>query len=341
MSSVVSRNWRSTARSLLRSSLRWLPGVLVTILAIWLLARAINWGEFLASLAKVPLGVLLLTVIIYLVSMVVRALAWQFLLQRQVSAPRVILTLNEGYLFNNILPFRMGELARAFLMGRQSRRGMFYVLSTIVVERSYDLVIAASMLLMTLPLALKLEWARPVATLLLGVMLIGLFIVYLAARHRERVESWIDRLAGRWNWVKRWVLPQVHSILSGFSVLTRAEFFAGSFGLLALSWFLAIIRDWLLIRVFVPGAPFWWAALGISASNILGAVPSVMASLGTYELGAVGALTLVGMAKEAVLAYALIVHVTHLIFSSLIGAYGLSQEGQTISEIYAEIRRAR
>ena len=124
-------------------------------------------------------------------------------------------------------------------------------------------------------------------------------------------------------------------------MLTRVEYFAGSFGLLALSWFLAIVRDWILIRVFVPDAPLWWAALGISAANIVGAVPSVMASLGTYELGAVGALTLVGMPKEFALAYALIVHVTHLIFSALIGAYGLSREGQTISEVYTEIRHAR
>jgi uncharacterized protein (TIRG00374 family) len=341
VSSVISRNWRETIRTLPRVLLRWLPGIIITALAVWLLARVINWGEFLAALVKIPVWLLILSVCIYLVSMVVRALAWQFLLQRQVGAPRVVLTLNEGYFFNNILPFRMGELARAFLMGRHSHRGTFYVLSTIVVERSYDLVIAAGLLLVTIPLALNLEWARPIATLLLVVIVAGLFAVYLAARHRERVEDLVDRLAGRWGWVKRWVLPQVHSVLSGFSVLTRFEYFAGSFGLLAMSWFLAILRDWLLIRVFVPDAPLWWAALGISAANIAGAVPSVMASLGTYELGAVTALTLVGMNQAYVLAYALIVHVTHLIFSSLIGAYGLSREGQTISELYAEIRRAR
>lgn len=337
MSSALSNDRRFTARSLLR----WLPAVFITVLAFWLLAREIEWDVFLASLTSVPLGILLLTVVIYLISMVARAVAWQFLLQRKVSVGRVILALNEGYFFNNTLPFRMGELARAFLLGRRSRLGTFHILSTIVVERSYDLVIAASLLLFTLPLALNLGWARPIATLLLVVILCGLFVVYLAARRREWVEQQAERLGGRWSFVRRWVLPQLHNILNGFSVMTRVEFFAGSFGFLLLSWTLAIFRDWLLIRVFVPDAPLWWAALGISAANIVGAVPSVMASLGTYELGAVGALTLVGMAKESVLAYSLIVHITHLIFSTIIGAYGLSQEGQTLSQIYAEIRRAR
>lgn len=337
MSSVLSNERRSTARTLLR----WLPAVLITALAFWLLAREIEWGVFFAALTSVPIGILLLTVVIYLLTMLTRAIAWQYLLQRKVAAGRVVLALNEGYFFNNTLPFRMGELARAFLLGRRSGLGMFHILSTIVVERSYDMVIAASLLLATLPLALNLDWARPVATLMLAVILLGLFLVYLAARRREWVERQAERLGGRWGGIRRWVLPQLHNILNGFSVMTRVEFFAGSFGFLALSWGLSIFRDWLLIRVFVPDAPLWWAALGISASNIVGAVPSVMASLGTYELGAVGALTLVGMAKEHVLAYALIVHVIHLISSTLIGAYALTQEGQTLSQIYADIRRAR
>jgi glycosyltransferase 2 family protein len=335
VSSVASNDWRSSARSLMK----WLPGIAVTSLAIFLLSRLIDWGTFFSALLSIPIGIIILSIAIYLVSMVARALAWQFLLQRKPKPRRVILALNQGYFFNNILPFRIGELARAFLLGRRSRLGMFHVLSTIVVERSYDLAIAASLLLITLPLALQLDWARPIAAVLLVVILAGLFALYLAARNREWVEALVERLAGRWVFVRRFVLPQIHNVLNGFSVLTRFEFFAGSFGLLAFSWFLAILRDWLLIRTFIADAPLWWAALGISAANIVGAVPSVMGALGTYELGGTGALTLVGMPAESALAYLLVVHVTHLFFSTLIGAYGLSQEGQTFSELVAEIRR--
>ena len=337
MNSTETRDWRSSARSMLR----WLPAIAVTALVFWLLAREINWHDFLISLSSVPLPTLGLSVVLYLAGMVIRAIGWQFLLQRRVSVKTAVIVLCEGYLFNNILPFRIGELARAFLMGRRSNLGLFQVLPTIVVERSYDLVIAASLLLATLPLALKLDWARPVAILLLAVILAGLFALFLAARNQEWVETRAEQLGGRWGLIRRWILPQLHNILNGFSVLNKFEYFVGSFGLLLVSWALAVLRDWVLIRAFVPGAPLWWGALGVSASNILGAVPSVMASLGTYEYGAVGALTLVGMASELVLAYSLIAHVTHLIFSSLIGVFGLSQEGETFSNLYAEIRRAR
>jgi hypothetical protein len=131
-------------------------------------------------------------------------LAWQFLLQRKgATQAQVILALNQGYFFNNLLPFRIGELARAFLLGRRSHLGMFYVLSTIVVERSYDLA---------LPLAAAdyaahglTGWNGPVRSrrLLLVIIIAGLFALYLAARNREWVEGQVERLAGRWGLGRR------------------------------------------------------------------------------------------------------------------------------------------
>ncbi len=93
MSSVVSRDWRSAARSVLR----WLPGLAVTTLAIWLLSRVIDWHDFTAALASVPIDLLVVTVAIYLASMIIRAFGWQFLLQRKVPIKPVIMALNEGY----------------------------------------------------------------------------------------------------------------------------------------------------------------------------------------------------------------------------------------------------
>lgn len=328
-------DWRGQARALLR----FLPGVLVTAVAVWFLVRAVDWGQFVATLASIPAWILVLNVAIYLMSMVVRALCWQTLLQRKVSPGRAVLAMNEGYFLNNILPLRLGELGRAVLLGRRSKLGTFHVLSTIVVERSYDMAIAAGLLLLVLPLVLQMEWARPVALLLLVVILAGLVALFLAARYRTWLEARLVTWAERWRLI-RWILPVVRSLLDGFSVLTRFEFFALSFGLLALSWTMAIFRDWALIQQLAPGAPLWWAVLAISAANLGGALPSAAASLGVFEAAAVTALTLVGVAPEAGLAYALIVHVTHLISSSLIGVYALSQEGKSLSDVIAELRSA-
>ncbi len=320
---------------------QWLIGILLTGTAVFLLSRVISWEEFKTALGTIQPGRMILLVVVYLVSMVFRALGWQTLLQRKVSLGRAILGMNEGYFLNNILPFRLGELGRAFLMGRRTGMGTVATLSTVVVERAYDLAIAAALLLTTLPFFLKMDWARPFAIIVLIVIIAGLTALYLAARHREALEAWLERRLGHLHLLQRVFLPLIRSLLDGFSVLTRFEFFAISLGALLLSWGIALIRDYLVLQSLVPTAPFWWAMLAISASNLGGALPSMMASLGTFEGAATGAMVLAGARPEVGLVYAIVIHVIHLICSSIIGGIGLAQEGQSISQLLANLRSNR
>lgn len=137
--------------------LRWILGSINTILALFLLSRLVDWQQFVVSITSIPLGIIFLTVVFYLVSLILRSLAWRLLLQRKATPIQTVITLSEGYFFNNLLPFIIGELARGNLMGRRSGLGLLRVLSTIVVERSYDLVIAAGFFLARIPLALGLS----------------------------------------------------------------------------------------------------------------------------------------------------------------------------------------
>lgn len=320
---------------------QWLIGIFFTALAIYLLSRIVNWDEIKLALSSIRLEQFLLVVFFYLISMVARAWGWQNLLQRRVSLGRAILGMNEGYFLNNILPFRLGELGRAFLIGRRTGMGTFAALSTVVVERAYDLAIAAGLLLSTLPFVLKMEWARPIAMIVLAIIIGALVFLYFAARNRERLIAWLDARIGKIGIMKRVALPAMNSLLEGFSVLNRFQMFALSLGALLLSWGLALVRDFILLRSIVADAPVWWAMLAISASNLGGAVPSMMASLGTFEGAATGAMVLAGAAPEVGLVYAVVIHVIHLISSSIFGAIGISQEGQSLTRLIANLRSMR
>lgn len=320
---------------------QWLIGIGMTGLAIFILSRVVQWEEIKIAVSSVRLDRLLLVAGVYLISMVARAWGWQNLLQRRVSLGRAILGMNEGYFLNNILPFRLGELGRAFLIGRRTGAGTLNTLSTVVVERAYDLAIAAGILLSTLPFVLKMSWARSIAVIVLIVIISGLVMLYFAARNRERLISWLESRLGRLGVARRVALPALNSLLEGFSVLNRFQLFALSLGALLLSWGLAMVRDYLVISALEPAAPFWWTMLAISASNLGGAVPSMMASLGTFEGAATGALVLAGARPEVGLVYAIIIHVIHLLSSSILGAIGIFQEGESLSKLIANLRSMR
>jgi uncharacterized protein (TIRG00374 family) len=73
--------------------------------------------------------------------LVCRGKAWHTLLRRRAAYRDVFFTLNEGYLINNILPFRLGEVARAYLLGRKAHLSFWDVLSTVLIERFLDLAL--------------------------------------------------------------------------------------------------------------------------------------------------------------------------------------------------------
>ncbi|WP_322509619.1 lysylphosphatidylglycerol synthase transmembrane domain-containing protein [Anaerolinea sp.] len=320
---------------------QWGIGILLTGGAIFILSRIIDLNEFIVVFRSLPLKTLLMVWGIYLVSMVIRAWGWQNLLQRRVGLWRAVLLMNEGYFLNNVLPFRLGEFGRAYLAGKYGKSGTFSAFSTVVVERAYDLAFASFLLLSSLPFAFQMRWAQNAAIALLGVIVAGLVGLYFAAHHREKIEQKIIHLASGSVFVQRWVYPTVHGMLDGFSVLTRFEFFIFSLLGIGFSWFLAIFRDFFVLRALDPSIPFWVTLLAISSSNLGGALPSMAASLGTFEGAATGALSLIGLKPELGLVYALVIHIVHLVSTTIIGGIGISQEGKTIQQLITEIRNSQ
>ena len=316
---------------------RWLPGVLISGVALWLVLRTVAWQDVGDALRRMSLGSLGLALLIYLVSMMARALCWHTLLQRKVPLKRAFFVMNEGYLLNNIFPLRLGEVGRAVLLGSSSPIGILPVFSTIIVERSYDLVIASSLLLSTLPFVLTMAWERPLALAILGVVILGLAAVVVMARFRSPVMGWLERRPIGWNFFRSWFLPKVDSVLEGFSVLNRPAFLVISLGLMLSSWGLAILEEFVLLRNVVPSAPIWWVAFVLGAAAIGAGLPSVAGAIGVFEAAVVGTLALVGVPPGKALAFAFVVHALQFSISTLIGAVGLMMEGENMVSLYSKL----
>ena len=323
------RTWQQSVR-------RWLPGLLLSLLAIALLLRLTDWRDVQKALSSIELHRLLLAVLLFLMSIFSRSLGWSSLLQDRAPLQRVFLALNEGYLLNNVFPFRLGEIGRAVLLGQSSGLSPLYVISTIVIERAFDLGIAAGLLLATLPLVLGFTAARPIALATLGFVVIGLFALYLAARYRERLQAWF----GTWKYIPGWALPRLNALLEGFGALARpSQFLLGAI-LIAGSWAFGVLETYTLLNSGMFSAPFWWTGFVLGVLSLGVALPSAPASLGVYEAAIVGALSLLKVSPADALAFAVVLHLIQIVSTGSIGVYALAQDGETISGLYSRVRES-
>jgi uncharacterized protein (TIRG00374 family) len=272
--------------------------------------------------------------VVFLISMLARALSWRELLDRKYSLIQVLGALNEGYLLNNVLPWRLGELGRAILLGRKGKSGTVTVLSTIFVERLLDVFIAFSILIALLPTAAGLPEARRTGLFLAGILAVGGVVVWFLLRESTWIQSLFRRLPGD---ASRWegIWERIHS---GLMVLRERDRFLRSISWLGLSWFLAGIQYWLVLSAVVPKASLLWAFFMLTVTLLGIAVPSSPGFIGVFEAAGVLALSVFGVPRGDALAASLLIHGIVYILGSVLGAIAMAREGETLMGIYRQIR---
>lgn len=322
-----------------RSARRWLPGVVISLLAITAFLYFIDLQKFVDAIRSANYWLLLAAFACAFGWLVLRGFVWRAILRGRASYRDVFLTLCEGYLLNNLLPFRLGEVGRAFLLGRKSKLGFLEVLPTVIIERVLDLAFAAAILLSAVPFVVGAEGAGKIALLVGGLVVAGLAALYWMARNRAKVLALFERLTVRWLVLQGRGARFLHSLFSGLAILTDGWLFVRVLLWMALNWAFGIFQFYLLIRAFFPQAALYWSQFGLGAVAFGNAIPSLPGAVGTFEGAFGGALTLLSGDQSASLAAALTMHLINYVSTGVIGLYALSNEGETLAGIYRQLRR--
>jgi uncharacterized protein (TIRG00374 family) len=323
-----------------RNFLRILPGLLISLVALIIIFIIVDWHDVLKALRQADYKYLLLGLPVYLTAYCFRALAWRTLLNDEVPFRRVFLTMQAGYFLNNLLPFRLGEIGRAFLLGRAGL-GFWRVFSTILIERAFDMILAAGLLLGTIPFVLGSPRSADVSYVVVGVVLLGLITLHLLARYQTWAIEQYGKLSTRWSLLARFGVQRLQAFFDGLATLVHFPRFIKVLVWMMVSWGLAVVYQYLTLLAFDPSAKILWAVFGIATASMGVALPSSPSYVGVFEAAWIGALALFQVSMSTALAYAIIIHVIHILISCVFGVYALGIEGDTLNQLYTDIRNQR
>lgn len=317
--------------------LRLLPGIIISGVAIYAIVHLTRGQNLIENLRSVNPSFVLLLIGITLLSLISRSFAWRAILGNKVSLATSFFGVCEGYLLNNIFPLRAGELGRALFVGRASGLGTFHVLSTILIERAFDIFFAASLILLTLPMVVGSDWIQPIAIAAFVIVILGMVMLLVIAINRERISAWIAQRDFRAGFFRNKILPQITKLMDGLSALVNpGQFFLSVFWI-ALTWFFWILLYFSTISQISPNPPFWWGGFiaGLIALGV--AIPSAPASVGVYEATILGAFALLGVTTHAGLAYAIVLHLAQILVTTFFGIWGLIRDGQSLSTLFETV----
>lgn len=326
------------------SVLTWLPGVLLTLLAIAVLLRVVNWKGVVQAWATARPWVIVPGLLLMVLAQLSRAIGWRYLVDRKVSVSRSFSVLNVGYLLNSLLPFRLGDLGRAVLGGLPGRGNsnlsVSAALSAVVVERVTDVLITGLIGVAALAFFATGSWAGHALEITLVLAVLGIVALFALAVARTGIVGAARKWLGRVSWLEPWVV-RLDEFLAGIQVVGRWSVMAPAAAGIAGAWLAWLLEYWVILQGFVPGAGANLALASLAGGALGVMIPSSPNSLGVYEAAVVAVLVVAGMSSGTSLAFALSIHLLNTIGVLALGAWGLVREGQTLGQLVPTVMEIR
>ncbi len=302
-----------------RVALRAMLGVGISLIAIWILLRSVDVGAAVEVLRTASPAAIALMVGTVFLDVAARGARWQALLApiRQLPYRRVLGYTYLGYLANNVLPARLGELVRSHALGEGEGLSRPTVLGTVVVERIVDTVIVvglAALSVVVLGVGGVMSSAVILGAGFVGLLVVGLLVATMS--HRLPGAERMTAVAARYPRV----LDPARRLRAGLVVVGRPGTLARALILSALAWTASIatfVIGGLAVGIELSPAQAALLSSGVALATI---VPSGPGYLGTFELTAVGIATQFGINADAAFAMALLVHAMILAGTSIGGA---------------------
>jgi uncharacterized protein (TIRG00374 family) len=325
-----------------QTATRWRNFVLSLFVSggfLYLAFRHVKLDELGAALGRVNGRWLLASVCVSLLIMVFRAWRWQLELRPLEHVPlgRLWVITAVAYMAINLLPVRLGEVVRPWLLSRRSHVSFSNVVGNIVVEKTLDSVLILFYILVGLLTVENLPiWVRRGALFpAVGAALLVSLVLLFWWRGEAFVDRWVlHRLPTRFGGNLKKVLA---SMADGMRVIPNTTLLLAVFVVSLVLWFLPILSSYIMILAFDLNVPFSAALVVFIFVGFGTALPNLPGMIGPYQYACQLALGLFGVSDVDGLAYGLVLNAVQFLTLIVQGLIALPIAGVSI----AEIRRAR
>jgi uncharacterized protein (TIRG00374 family) len=329
---------------LLRSRRIWLGIILsLAFLGLFLFRSRGDLGEIPDAFAHANYWWVAASIPVYFAGAWFRAWRWKYLLrplgEMRVAGlyPIVII----GFMANNLVPARAGELVRAYVVGEREKVSKMAALGTIAVDRVFDGITLLPFLLIVGAVSGVNSELRTIAiwmSVLFGVGLVVLVVLALSEGLSRRAVALALRL------VPARLKPQVQTLAESFltglhSFRSPVDMFLAS-ATSVVSWLLEATMYYMVGLAFGLHLGFDVYLLITAGANLAIAVIATQGGVGPFEIVAQNTAIHFGVNEGVASAYAVALHALVLLPVIAAGLYFLWAINLSLGEVLSGRRTA-
>lgn len=317
--------------------IKFIISIAVSLGLVYYSFKDLEWAPFWQAVLSINYWIFGAGALLLVLSNVVRAARWKILLspQKTIKTNHLFEATMMGYMGNNVLPFRLGEVLRAMVVSKRHDLKVSGVGASIVVERGLDMfsfLILAGIYATLVP---TFESARLLAILglsaLFMIMILGFWVNRQHEKFQVRVEAWSQRFIDGGH-PKRaehllsifrgletmWHMPKPFQVILQTGLLWLMYFMVTFLALAAFDFGLDLVTLWKLSSILLV-----FTTLSLS-------VPAAPGYVGTYHGAVLAALMIFNIDNDAAKAFAIVMHLMNYLIYTPMGAWYLMKAGLTL-----------
>jgi uncharacterized protein (TIRG00374 family) len=341
LKTIFGRLWSSKA-------FRYGAGTLVSLLALYLALRNVDFDQVGNALRAADYRLVALALFSVAFNQLARAYRWRVLLgasppgklqaddrRKRFSLFDLLLSLLSAQLLNTVYPARLGDLSRAYVIGSRGP-GKVFTLGTVVLEKLLDtLAYGAFFLVMLLTLPLPGWVGGSVSTFALATVLATLAVVVLAYRP-QIILTLLGRLFARFpGRISQSVQFHLQDGMESLRTLRDRSELARALIWTALIWATAVFNNALILQAMHLRLP-WMAPFFVLVVLQVGiSLPSTPGSLGVFEYACVLALSLFSVGSADALGFGFVLHAVVFLPVIVFGFLAFLYLGLNVNQVAA------
>ena len=309
-----------------------IAGFIVSLVLLYFSLKDIRFHEIVETLHRADPMFIPLPLVFILIAVALCAFRWFRLAGSGVHYMDTFAALMIGLFVNNILPARIGEVARAYVISKKRGLSFTYCFSTVLLDRFFDLTGLLLMAFIFFP-----DESIPPAVSRSIYILIAFLILCISCLILFSREWFANRIAGKLSKIRSphfaKLAVRVLAIQENLKRINSPFNLIFSVALSFCTWFSMAIALYLVmlmlgIKVDFRDIPFVCALLNLGLT-----IPSSPGYVGVYQFLLVYLLAIFGVPKHEGFTISVIYHAMWFVPYSIIGFIYLLKEHLKIREI--------
>ena len=312
-------------------------GLAVSAICLYFATKGTDWGRVGAILAQAQIGWVLAVSGAGLLGMYVRAQRWRVLLRPVGEVPLypAFSATAIGFGASAVLPLRLGELVRPAVLGRRVGCGMSAALSSVVLERIFDMLLVIGCFLLVSILYPVSSEMRQGALGLSAFAVVALVVLFVMQRNPARTETLVTRLLSRLpGRVGSGLLPMARAFLSGLGALSDTTTVVVVIAYSVALWSVitaSFAFGFLALQTDVPVIAAALTTVVVVAAFVF--LPQGPGFVGTWQLGCVLALSFFHVAEDVAVGYSILTWIVSMSTNVILAGIFLAREDLSLGQL--------